>query len=74
LERYSPRELVSELLSACHDWEERDRKLSQLLIVYYVMALALFRQYNVTEAFAHLSRGLRWLWPDPSIGLPTGAP
>jgi hypothetical protein len=71
LERYYPRELVSELLSACHAWEERERKLSQLLIVYYVMALALFRQYNVTEVFAHLSRGLRWLWPDPSIGLPT---
>ena len=72
LERYYPRELVSELLSACHAWEVRERKLSQLLIVYYVIALSWFRQYNVTEVFAHVCAGLRWLWPDPSIRLPTG--
>jgi hypothetical protein len=72
LEKYYPRELVCDLLSQCHGWEERERKLSQLLIVYYIIALSLFRQYNVTEVFAHLSRGLRWLWPDPSISLPTG--
>lgn len=72
LERYYPRELVSELLSTCHAWEQRERKLSQLVIVYYVIALSWFRQYPVTEVFAHLCRGLRWLWPDPSIRLPTG--
>jgi len=72
LETYYPRELVGELLSRCHAWEVRERKLSQLLIVYYVIALSLWRQLNVTEVFAHLSRGLRWLWPDPSIALPTG--
>lgn len=72
LEKYYPRELVCELLSRCHGWEKRERKLSQLLIVYYVIALSLFRQFNVTEVFAHLSRALRWLWPDPSIALPTG--
>src|SRR5260221_4413555 len=72
LEACYPRELVSELLSACHAWEQRERKLTQLLIVYYVIALSLFRQFNVTEVFAHLSRGLRWVWPDPGISLPTG--
>src|SRR5438132_5852029 len=72
LEMCYPRELVSQLLSKCHAWEQRERKLSQLLIVYYVIALSLFRQFNVTEVFAHLSRGLRWLWPDPCIALPTG--
>src|SRR6266851_5533919 len=72
LEACYPRELVSDLLSACHAWEQRERKLSHLLIVYYVIALSLFRQFNVTEVFAHLSRGLRWVWPDPGISLPTG--
>lgn len=72
LETCYPRELVCELLSKCHAWEQRERKLSQLLIVYYVIALSLFRQFNVTEVFAHLSRGLRWVWPDPCIALPTG--
>ena len=72
LEACYPRELVSELLTTCHAWEQRERKLTQLLIVYYVIALSLFRQFNVTEVFAHLSRGLRWLWPDSCIALPTG--
>jgi Insertion element 4 transposase N-terminal/Transposase DDE domain len=72
LEQCYPRELVSELLTSCHAWEQRERKLTQLVIVYYIMALALFRQFNVTEVFAHLSRGLRWLWPDDTMALPTG--
>lgn len=72
LERSYPRELVSDLLSACHAWEKRERKLSQLLTVYYVIALSWFRQDNVAEVFAHLCAGLRWLWPDPTIRLPTG--
>jgi hypothetical protein len=72
LEQYYPREVVADLLSQCHAWEERERKLSQLLIVYYIIALSLFRQFNVSEVFAHLCRALRWLWPDPSLALPTG--
>src|SRR5579864_6125835 len=72
LERYSPREVVSELLSTCHAWEPRERKLSQLPIVYYVIALSWFRSLNVREVFVHLCRGLRWLWPDEGIRLPTG--
>jgi len=72
LETYYPRELVCELLSKCHAWEQRERKLSQLVIVYYIIALSLFRQFNVSEVFAHLCRGLRWLWPDPSLALPSG--
>lgn len=40
--------------------------------MYYVIALSWFRQYNVTEVFAQLCAGLRWLWPDPTISLPTG--
>ena len=72
LEQCYPREVVSDLLTACHAWEKRERKLSQLLIVYYVIALSLFRHLNVTAVFAHLSRGLRWLWPDENLSLLTG--
>jgi hypothetical protein len=72
LEHCYPREVVSELLTTCDAWEKRERKLSQLLIVYYVIALSLFRHLNVSEVFAHLSRGLRWLWPDDRLPLPTG--
>lgn len=73
LERYYPRAIVQDLLSECRAWEKRERKLSQLLIVYYVIGLWLFRSLNQRAVFARLSSGLRWLWPDAPLRLP-GAP
>jgi Insertion element 4 transposase N-terminal/Transposase DDE domain len=72
LERCYPREVVSEVLSQCQAWEKRERKLNQLVMVYYVIALSLFPRCNITAVFAHLCRGLRWIWPDPCMALPTG--
>ena len=73
LEQLCPRELVSDLLSRCHAWGERERSLNQLLIVYDVIALSLFRRLNLAAVLAHLVRGLRWLWSNPSLRLPTAA-
>jgi hypothetical protein len=73
LEQVCPRELVSDLLSRCHAWGERERSLNQLLIVYYVIALSLFRRLNLAAVLAHLVRGLRWLWSNPLLHLPTAA-
>jgi Insertion element 4 transposase N-terminal len=73
LEQLCPRELVSELLTRCHVWGERERSLNQLLVVYYVIALSLFRRLNLAAVLAHLVRGLRWLWSNPSVRLPTAA-
>jgi Insertion element 4 transposase N-terminal/Transposase DDE domain len=73
LEQLCPPELVSDLLSRCHAWGERERSLNQLLLVYYVIALSLFRRLNLAAVLAHLVRGLRWLWPNPCLRLPTAA-
>ena len=73
LEQLCPRELVSELLTRCHAWGERERSLNQLLLVYYVISLSLFRRLNLAAVLAHLVRGLRWLWSNPSLRLPTAA-
>ena len=54
LEQVCPRELVSELLTRCHAWGERERSLNQLLLVYYVIALSLFRRLNLAEVLGHL--------------------
>lgn len=70
LERCYPRTIVQTVLSECLAWEKRERKLSQLLIVYYVIGLWLFRSLNQRAVFARLSSGLRWLWPDASLSLP----
>ena len=73
LEQLCPRELVSELLTRCHAWGERERSLNQLVLVYYVITLSLFRRLNLAAVLSHLVRGLRWLWSDPSLRLPTAA-
>lgn len=73
LEQVCPREVVSDLLTRCHAWGERERSLNQLLLVYYVIALSLFRRLNLAAVLSHLVRGLRWLWPNPCLCLPTAA-
>ena len=73
LAQVCPPELVSDLLSRCHAWGERERSLNQLLVVYDVIALCLFRRLNLAAVLAHLVRGLRWLWSTPSVRLPTAA-
>jgi hypothetical protein len=73
LEQLYPREEVSELLSKWKRWGQRERCLNQLVIVYYVIALSLFRQLNIAAVFRQLAHGLRWLWPDPWLRLPSAA-
>ena len=73
LERLCPRELVSESATRCHAWEERERRLNHLIVVYYVIALSLFRRLNLAAVLPQLAAGMRWLWSDPCLRLPTGA-
>src|SRR5260370_19563336 len=73
LEQLCPPELVSDLLSRCHAWGERERSLNQLLVVYYVIALSLFRRLNLAAVLRHLVSGLRWLWSNPCLRRPSPA-
>lgn len=73
LEQVYPRERVIELLTRCHRWEERERKLSQLLMVYYVISLSLWRSLNLRAVLQQLVQGLRWLWPVLIAALPTAS-
>src|SRR5260370_16676501 len=73
LEQVCPREPLLDLLSRCHAWGKRERSLTQLLLVYYVIALSLFRRLNLAAVLGHLVRGLRWLWSNPCLRLPTAA-
>jgi len=73
LEQLCPPELVSELLTRGHAWGKRERSLNQLLVVYYVIALSLFRRLNLAAVLGHLMRGVHWLWTNPSLHLPPAA-
>lgn len=59
LEQIYPRTVIGELLSQLNRWEKRERKLSQLVMVYVLLAWHLFRHESVRSVFLHLSAGLR---------------
>jgi hypothetical protein len=59
LEQIYPREVIGELLSQLNRWEKRERKLSQLVMVYLLLAWHLFCHESLRSVFLHLSAGLR---------------
>jgi hypothetical protein len=59
LEEIYPREVIAELLSQLQRWEQRERKLSQLVMVYLLLAWHLFCRESLRAVFLHLSAALR---------------
>jgi hypothetical protein len=48
----------------------RERKLTLMLTVWLVIALHLYPTVSIGGVLRKLARGLRFVWPDPSIRLP----
>jgi hypothetical protein len=65
-----PSATLSQVLADEAAEAERERKLTMSVIVWLVIALHLYTTLSVPAVFAKLARGLRLLWPDPSIQLP----
>src|SRR5258708_27246922 len=61
LTRLYPRELVCQLLTEQHRWEQRESKLSHVLMVYYVIVLSLFPRLGLREVYGRLTRAWHWL-------------
>ena len=61
--RVYPRAAVREALRRTDRGSRRTRSLPAEVMVYYVMALALFRQASTREVLRCLMEGLRWLSP-----------
>ena len=70
LEQIYPREVIGELLSQLNRWEKRERKLSQLVMVYLLLAWHLFCQESLRSVFLHLSAGLRLCGMLPASQVP----
>jgi hypothetical protein len=51
--------------------EVRERRLTAVLTVWLVIALHLFPTVSISGVFRKLARGLRLVWPDPEVPLPT---
>jgi len=71
LEQIYPREVICDLLSQFNLWEKRERKLSQLVMVYLLIAWHLFRHENLRSVFLHISAGLRLLGIMSTSEVPT---
>lgn len=73
LQEIYPRELVCEILMQLSRWEQRERKLSQLMMVYLLIAWHLFLNESLRAVFLHVSAGLRLLCGFATASVPTNA-
>jgi Insertion element 4 transposase N-terminal/Transposase DDE domain len=62
LARAVPRDQLRQVLTETGKASERERDLPAQVMVYYVMALALFMTASTREVLRCLLEGLRWLW------------
>ena len=74
LTRVFPPELVDRVVAEAGRKERRQRLLPARVVVYYVLAMALFADCSYGEVMRQLVEGLRWaaggrqLWPVPTKG------
>ena len=64
LQRVIPPQLVEQVLSDCGAWEERERKLNMVAMVYLLIVQALEPELAREDVFAQLVAGLRLLGVD----------
>jgi hypothetical protein len=61
LEEIYPRELVYQVLHDLDRWEQRERKLNHVLMVYLLIAWTLLPTMALKRVWAQLTSALRWL-------------
>lgn len=66
-----PQHLLCQVLTEQRRWEQRESKLSHVLMVYYVIALSLFPRLGLREVYARLLRAWHWLGERVQGGLPS---
>jgi len=70
LSRAIPPEAIAHVLQQQARLEERERKLTMAVVVWLLIALHLYTTLSIGAVLRKLARGLRFIWPDPSIRLP----
>lgn len=73
IEQIVPRQRVRDLLTTYHKWEKRERKLNQVLMVYFVIVMTMFPDTALTALYAHLTQLFRWCEQIALSALPTAA-
>jgi hypothetical protein len=71
LEEVSPRELVCQILQDLGRWEQRERKLNHVIMVYLLIAWTMVPTMALKQVWSQLTSVLRWLsHQGPSQSLP----
>jgi Insertion element 4 transposase N-terminal/Transposase DDE domain len=70
LSRAIPPSTITRVLHQEAVGAERERKLNMPVIVWLIIALHLYTTLSQGAVLAKLARGLRFIWPDPTIRLP----
>jgi hypothetical protein len=71
LSRALPPEAITRVIAQEGVGEARQRRLTMVVIVWLVIALHLYPTVSIGGVLRKLVRGLRFIWSDPSIRLPT---
>jgi hypothetical protein len=66
LEAIIPADTIRHVLSSQQAWDAREKKLNMQLIVYLIIALALFPAQSTAHVLRTLTAGLHHLWPQPA--------
>jgi len=71
LSRALPPEAITRVIAQEGVGEARQRRLTMVLVVWLVIALHLYPTVSIGGVLRKLARGLRFIWSDPSLSLPT---
>ena len=71
LSRAIPQEAIRRAVQLTVGGKARERKVSLPVVVWLVIALHVYTTLSISAVLAKLARGLRLLWFDPLIALPT---
>ncbi len=70
LSRAIPADAITRVIAQERVGEARARRLTIVLVVWLVIALHLYPTVSIGGVLRKLARGLRFIWPDPSLALP----
>jgi len=70
LERAIPPQAIDQALAHHQIAANRERRLRLVVTIWLVIALHLYPSVSIGGVLRKLARGLRFIWPDPSIRLP----
>jgi hypothetical protein len=70
LSQVIPQAAITDVIAQEGVGHKRERRLTAALTIWVVIALHLYPTVAISGVLGKLARGLRFLWPDPTIALP----